>query len=214
MLNGITFGDYHSYRDFNLILSSKTIGSPKAKIETVDVPASDGVLDYTEYFGDVHYENRKLSFDFSTIIPPPEFLTLFSTVQNALHGRKVVVRLDEDPDFYYVGRITVNEWKSNKRIGKLTIDVDVEPWKYKNYKTIRTYNVSTTQNIIIDNLKKTAIPKITVNANMTLVMGDSSYALEAETEYNDPRIAFKAGKNYLTVNGTGTITFEWQEGGL
>lgn len=214
MLNGITFGDFHSYKDFNLILSSKTIGSPTVKTETVDVPASDGVLDYTEYFGNVHYENRQLSFEFSTIVPTSEFLTLFSTVQNALHGRKVVVRLDEDPDFYYVGRISVNEWKSNKRIGKLTIDVDAEPWKYKNYKTIRTYNVSTTQSIIIDNLRKPAIPKITTNANMTLVVGDSSYALEAGTEYNDPRIEFKVGKNYLIANGTGTITFEWQEGGL
>ena len=50
-MNTVTFGEYNSYADLNLILSSKTIGSPSVKTSTIDLPGSDGELDFTEYFG-------------------------------------------------------------------------------------------------------------------------------------------------------------------
>lgn len=130
-MKGITFGEYHSYRDFHLILTEKVIGAPAPKTEVIDIPGSDGVLDFTEYFGEVKYENRKLSFDFSTLVPQPEFMTLFALVQNALHGKKMMISLDVDPEWYYIGRVTVSEWKADKRIGKLTIDCDCEPHRYR-----------------------------------------------------------------------------------
>lgn len=130
-MKGITFGEYHSYRDLHLILTEKTIGTPSPKTELIDIPGSDGVLDFTEFFGETKYENRELSFEFSTLVPQSEFMTLFSMVQNALHGKKMMISLDADPEWYYIGRITVSEWKADKRIGLLTIDCDCEPFKYR-----------------------------------------------------------------------------------
>lgn len=129
-MKGITFGNYHSYDDFNLILSQKTIGAPSPKTEIIDIPGSDGVLDLTDFFGEVKYKNRELSFEFSTIVPQEEFMNLFSRVQNALHGQKMQIVIDDDPECFYVGRITVSEWKAERRIGKLTIDCDCEPFKW------------------------------------------------------------------------------------
>ena len=130
-MKGITFGEYHSYRDLHLILAEKTIGTPSPKTELIDIPGSDGVLDFTEFFGEVKYENRQLSFEFSTLVPQSEFMTLFAMVQNALHGQKMMISLDADPEWYYIGRITVSEWKADRRIGLLTIDCDCEPYKYR-----------------------------------------------------------------------------------
>lgn len=129
-MKGIRFGGYHSYNDFDMILSSKTIGTPSPKTETVDLPGGDGVLDFTEFFGEVKYNNRSLSFDFSTKVKQSQFMDLFSRVQNALHGQRMQITLDADPDSYYVGRLKVSEWKAEKSIGKLTIDCDCEPYKY------------------------------------------------------------------------------------
>lgn len=128
---GITFGNYHSYRDFGLILSEKTIGAPTPKTELIDIPGGDGVLDLTEFFGEVKYNNRTLTFEFSTKVPQAEFMPLFSRVQNALHGQKMHITLDEDPEWYYIGRLSVSEWKAEKRIGKLTVTADCEPFKYR-----------------------------------------------------------------------------------
>lgn len=130
-MKGVTFGEYHSYRDLHLILTEKVIGTPAPKTELIDIPGSDGVLDFTEYFGKVKYENRSLSFDFSVLVPQSEFMTLFALVQNALHGKKLKISLDADPEWYYIGRVTVSEWKADKRIGKLTIDCDCEPYRYR-----------------------------------------------------------------------------------
>lgn len=130
-MKGVKFGEYHSFNDLHLILSQKTIGTPKAKTESIDIPGADGVLDLTEFFGEVKYNNRKLSFEFSTLVPQSQFMDLFSIVQNALHGKKMDITLDADPEWYYTGRISVSEWKADKNIGKLTIDCDCEPFKHR-----------------------------------------------------------------------------------
>lgn len=128
-MKGIRFGALHSFNDLGLILSSKTIGTPSPKTETISVPGGDGVLDFTEFFGEVKYSNRPLSFNFTSVLPHSQFVEQFATIQNALHGQKMTITLDEDPNWYYIGRLTVPEWKSEKRIGKLTIDCDCEPYR-------------------------------------------------------------------------------------
>lgn len=131
-MKGITFGNYHSFQDFRLILSpNNAIGTPTPKFELIDIPGCDGMLDFTEAFGEVKYGNRSLSFEFSTMVPQSEFMSLFATVQNALHGQKMKIILDDDPDCYYIGRLTVSEWKADRLIGSLTIDCDCEPYKYR-----------------------------------------------------------------------------------
>lgn len=209
----VFFGGYNSSTDFGLILSAHTIGKAEPKIETVELPAGNGVIDYTEYFGDVFYKNRPLTFDFSTIRPTNEFPELFSQIQDTLHGRKMRISLSDDPTHYYIGRISVNEWKSNGRIGKLTIDVDAEPWKYKLNKTMRVFTVSGSANIVLTNSRKPAVPKITVDSSFSLTIEGSTYALTAG-EYTDSRISLKQGNNPIALAGIGTISFEWQEGGL
>ena len=130
-MNGITFGNLHSYRDLHLVLAEKTISAPSPKVETIDVPGGDGVLDLTEFFGEVKYNNRTLSFVFNTAVPKSQFLTLFSRVQNLLHGQKMAIYFDEEPEWYYIGRINIAEWKADKRVGTITVDCDCEPFKYR-----------------------------------------------------------------------------------
>lgn len=128
-MKGVTFGNLHSYNDLQLILAEKRIGTPTVKKNLIDLPGGHGRIDQTEAFGEVKFDMRELSFDFSTIVPQSEFMTLFSRVQNALHGQKVQIVLDDDPEWYYKGRLDVSEWKADRRIGKLTIDCECDPFK-------------------------------------------------------------------------------------
>ncbi len=82
------------------------------------------MLDLSEYFGGVKYKNRTLTFVFTTIVPTSEFLDLFSTFQNALHGQKMNIILDDDSDFYYVRRINEDKWKADKNVGQITVNCD------------------------------------------------------------------------------------------
>ena len=131
-MKGVKFGGLHSYDEWGLILTEKELKSPDIKTYTVELEGSNGVLDFTDFFGAVKYENRQLTFSFiKPNITPDGFLSLYSLVQNALHGKKMQVILDDDPAYFYYGRVSINDWKSNKGIGEIVIEVDAEPYKYK-----------------------------------------------------------------------------------
>lgn len=213
-MKGVKFGNFHSWNDFSLILSNKKIGSPNAKITTVEIPGADGVLDISEFFGDIKYKNRTLSFDFSTIVPQSEFLNLFSMIQNAIHGRKVRIVLDDDPDFYYIGRISVSEWKADKNIGKITVDCDCEPYKYKMNKTVMTFAVTDSVTAILSNLRKQVVPQFTSSGAIQIEFGGSTYSISSAGTFTVPEIVLTAGNNEISFTGTANVTVEYQEGGL
>lgn len=212
-MKGIMFGDYHSYNDLHLILTKKEVGSPAVKETKIEIEGADSYLDLTDFFGEPKYQNVNHKFDFSTI--EKNSLSLFSTIKNALHGKKVRIILDDDPAFYYVGRLSVSSFTSEKGIGSLTIEADCEPYKYKAAKTVITQAVNGTSAITLTNMRKRAVPEVSIGTEGSLNivyqgniwdLGAGSYAL--------PELELQAGENSISVTGTGTITFTWQEAGL
>lgn len=212
-MKGITFGTYHSYDDFNLLLTSKEVAAPKVKTIEIDVPGADGALDLTEFFGEPKYENITHKFKFSTIVPQSEFLTLFSTIKNAIHGKMQRIILDDDPLFYYVGRCFVSSFTNEKNIGKISVECECEPYKYKLNPTVvqRTISGSGTVNLV--NSRKRAVPTIKTTAAFTIAFGGFSTSRSAGT-FTVPEFELSEGSNTFTVTGTGTITFTYQEGAL
>lgn len=215
-MNAVKFGSYHSYNDLQLILSQKTIGTPSPKVETVDIPGGDGVLDLTEFFGEVKYNNRTLTFEFSSQLPPAQFMEQFRKVQNALHGKKMQIVLTEDPDWYYIGRISVSEWKADRNIGKLTIDCDCEPFKYKLEKTVVQVVVTDTKTATLTNSRKRAVPEVNIEttSGIQIVYQTTNIWDLGSGSYTLPELELTEGANTVILNGNGTITFSWNEGSL
>lgn len=212
-MNGVRFGNYHSYDDLHLILISKDIGSPAAKKKQVEVEGASITLDYTEYFGEVKYGNRTLSFEFNTIVPQSQFLSLYSQICDALQGQKVDISLDADPNYIYRGRLDISSFTNDKNIGNISIECDCEPFKLKASDTVVTQAVSGTASIVLNNSRKRVVPEITATAAMTIVFNGNTYSIGSGT-YILPAIELKEGANTLTVSGTGNITFKYREGGL
>lgn len=212
-MKGITFGSLHSFNNLHLILSQKTIGTPEPKREVVDIPGGDGVLDLTEFFGAVKYHNRQLSFEFSTMVPQSQFMDLFSQVQNALHGKKMRIILDDDPEWFYMGRITVSEWKAEKNIGKLTVDCDCEPFKQSIYTTTVTKVVSSNATIVLANDKMPTVPTITTTKEFLISFGGYNDLYPAGT-FTIPELELWEGNNQVYVEGNGSISFTYRKGRL
>lgn len=212
-MNQIKFGTYKSYDDLYLICTKKTIGSPTVKESTVEVEGGDGVLDYTEYFGDVKYNNRQLKFEFESLVPQSQFPELYSAVLDALHGKKVQIMLDEDSDFYYVGRLSVSDFTNNRGIGSIKVDCDCDPYKYKKNATTVSKAVSGSLEITLPNLRKRVVPTITSSATMTFAFGNRTIQHNAGT-FIIPTLELVKGNNTVTVTGTGNVSFTYQEGRL
>lgn len=215
-MKGITFGNLHSYNDLKLILTKKEIGSPAVKERKIEIEGADGDLDLTEFFGEPKYENVTHKFEFSTIVPQVQFLSLFSIVKNALHGKKMRIIFDGDPLFYYLGRVKVSGFTNERNIGMIGIECDCEPYKYKKEKTVVSVAVSGTQAISLTNGRKRAVPEVTIEADSSLniVYQESNIWDLGSGSYTLPELELTEGENTVTVTGTGTITFTWQEGDL
>lgn len=127
-MKGVFFDKHHT-DDYGLTLSKKEIGSPVPKLETIDLPGADGLLDMTDYFGSVKYKNRKLKFELSTPLKGHKLLKLYSAVQNDLSGNRFdSIIIDDDSDYKYTGRVTSVKL-SEGVISKFIIECDCEPYK-------------------------------------------------------------------------------------
>jgi phage-related protein len=215
-MKGITFGNLHSYNDLKLILESKEIGSPEVKIRKIDIEGADSSLDLTDFFGEPKYEDVTHKFTFSTIVPQAQFLSLFSTVKNALHGKKMRIILDDDPLFFYMGRIKVSSFTNEKNIGKISVECDCEPYKYKLAKTVVKATVDGTQAVSLTNGRKRAVPEVRIETEGSIrieFQGSNIWDLGSGS-YTLPELELTEGVNTVTVTGIGTITFTWQEANL
>ena len=215
-MKGIRFDGLHSYDDLKLILTSKEIGSPAVKTRKIDIEGADSALDLTEFFGEPKYEDVTHKFEFETKQPQSEFLTQYSTVKNALHGKKGRIILDDDPSFFYMGRCSVSSFTNEKSVGRITIECDCEPYKYKIDKTVAEIYVDGTFTAVLPNIKKHAVPEVRIETEgtMRIVYQDSNIWDLGSGSYTLPELELVEGENEITFTGKGTIVLTWQEAGL
>lgn len=121
----------------------------------------------------------------------------------------------EEPNFYYVGRISVNKWKSNKNIGVISVDCDCEPFKYKLYETKRIDTVVGHDVLTYMNLRKTVTPVFIVSAPTTFVFKGKSVSVSVpDVKFMSDNIVFTSGANLLDVTGNTTVKCTYQEASL
>ena len=215
---GILFDDIHSFHDLKLVLSRCEIPPAKPKTTYVKIPGADGTVDLTEANGEVKFNDRDgCKFTFTML--PDDVMTFEekkTEVSNLLNGKKVKITLDKDDEFYYEGRCTVNSFTSSGVLRQIVVTASVSPYKLKHIETVLQYQLTgAEQNIVIQNSRKSVSPLIiTTDDNVTVTFGRKTYTLETAGLYRILDILFVMGDNALTVTGSGTITFRFQEGEL
>lgn len=220
---GVLFDDIHSFRDLNLVLAPFVLPPAKPKTNYIDVPGRDGSIDATEATGEVKYEDREFSFTFS-VFPQDEltFEERQTVVSNALNGKRCKITIEKDPDYYFIGRCTVNEHFANKRLRQIVVSVRVAPYKLKHQETVESFDLSWGENrtIILTNGKKRVVPSILVSGGGVNISFDGyrkSFNQNSE-EYEDLNIRLKEGENILTLEpilfSNPTVKFTYREGDL
>jgi hypothetical protein len=214
---GILFDDIHSYDDLGLVLSVCPDMPPaQAKTNYLDIPGADGELDLTEVHGEVKFKARENKYTF-TMMPgsPMTWEEKMSEVSGLLHGKRCKVTLDKDEDYYWDARVSVDDFNSDRVLHQIVIGIKAQPYKLKQYVTKRTVTLTETASTVnLSNGRKTVCPVIEcTNDNTVVTFGDLTVNLSAGThEILD--IQLKQGLNKVTVSGTGTVTFTYQEGEL
>ena len=134
-MHGVIFGDKHTYRDWGLITKSRPdISPPQPKLKLIEVPGSDTVIDLTESLtGKVHYEMRTIKFSFTVTDERDRWPFRYQEILNYMHGKSIRIIMDDDPNYYYIGRMTVGSLEPQKKIATLTMDAQVEPYKQERF---------------------------------------------------------------------------------
>lgn len=137
-ITGVTINGKHSIRDYNMYLTTvPQLDPPNAKTVYVSIPGANGKLDLTESVtGEISYENRTLRMEFAIRAKDQQRPSIMSRINGDIHGRIVRVILDNDPDYYYEGRASV-QW-TNVQSWKLrcVITVDASPYKLATTETL------------------------------------------------------------------------------
>lgn len=134
-MHGVTFGDKHTYRDWGLLTKTRpNISPPQPKLKLISVPGSDTVIDLTEKLtGKVHYELRTIRFEFIVMAERERWASLYSEIINYLHGKSIRIIMDDDPNFYYTGRVTVGDLQPEKKTAVLEMEAQVQPYKRERF---------------------------------------------------------------------------------
>ena len=207
----VTFGSITS-ASLGIIGAQKKIGYPRPKTTTISVPGSDVTLDFTEAFGGVHYENRTITLVFLSLEPWSDQMEQDSTVKNALHGRKMNIVFSDDPEYNYIGRITVGDWEYYRGAGRVTVTINAEPYKYKTQET--TVDSSGNETVTLTNGRMPVVPYVSTDAAITLEWLGYSVALAAGNDQLIPQLVLEEGDTDVEITGAAEVSFRYREGSL
>lgn len=132
MYHSITFGDKNTWDDWQIVPSSRPVFNPPSlKRRLLDIPGADGSIDLSESLtGYPVYENREGSLEFIVMNGYKEWYQAYSDIMDYLHGRTMRSILEDDREYFYEGRFTINEWKSSKDRSRIIIDYNLGPYKW------------------------------------------------------------------------------------
>lgn len=211
---GIKYDDI-TEESLGIRLISVNMGSPEPYLIKTEIPGKSGALDQSEAIsGFTAYAEREVEIIYSLMAESEQdYQEKVANIRNALHGKKRKMVLPSDPEFYYDARLLVEEAPENSLFSEITISGTAYPYKRKLNDTLVQKTLSGTATAITcNNLSEPVVPTIEVSAAMKIVFGGKTFEMKAGKHILD--IVFAAGKNVLTITGTGTVKITYKEGSL
>lgn len=106
--------------------------SPEPRTNFVTVPGSSNILDYSEVpAGFPTYDPRKGSLNFRFKQGNKSVRSRWQDFKNFVHGRQVTIINEDEPEFYYEGRLSVSNLKYKSRGDWADIEVEYLLHAYK-----------------------------------------------------------------------------------
>lgn len=207
--------------------------TPEMKYESVEIAGSDNALDMSEVLtGYPLYESRRGSLNFRFFDNGVPVRSRFDQLKNFLHGKKVIVINEDQPEYYYEGRMMVGDFKPKQgnwgdveisyilNAYKLELTSSSEDWLWDtfNFETgvIREYKdieVISHKVVTVIGSRKPTVPRITVSSAMTLVYDNTVYELSTGRNVIPQIVLMDEGYEF-NFYGIGTVTIDMTAGSL
>lgn len=205
-----SIGFKDTWNDWSLIPSDRPVFVlPTLKTNFVDIPGGNGSLDLTTVLTDYPtYENRTGSLDFIVIEDPKRTIKSWTEritdISTYLNKQPMTAILSDDPDYIYKGRFYTTNWDNGDQYSTLTIDYNIQPFKYQKTPFTHTVTGSGTETL---NTSDIEVQEIVFDE--FVVSGSDSYRCSIDGGMNWIRL--RDGSNRIpairTYNGSGQIVF-------
>ncbi|WP_125703691.1 phage tail protein [Lacticaseibacillus daqingensis] len=233
---GITYNGLHSYRDFGLTVTAKTVGFPERTPVLLRPPYSNKPIDLSNLYGHTVFGDRALKVeflirDFKTMTKQglSDKLTLVANWLESSMGRTPLYD-DVAPAYYYLGEpVTALDWAEMRAHGRLTVEWTCNPYRVaKEAEGNQRWNdlnadLDVAQDtqftvagpstlMLINASSELAQPSITTTGTVTININGTDIELVEGTTVPINQaypLTLQAGVNFVTVGGTGTISFTW-----
>lgn len=220
---GVQFGEYHSKVDFNLDYLHKEVTAPKPKTTSVSIPLVNGDIDLTyRLIGNQPvFENRELTFGFEIRSLRAFWMLDYGNLLEKLHGRTMNVICDEDPNWYWNGRVSVGDLEDHGFTAGVTITVDAFPFKWAiQTEDIDTYTLGTAPDpddydATFDIKPMIALPEFTASNGGVVITYRDQIFVATGSNYTPPGMLMMRGDaQTMNLYGIGTIDFKIRGGSL
>ena len=121
----------NTWTTWHLIPSVRpTVSEPQPVLKLVDIPGRSGQVDFTNFLtGGPQYGMRtgNWSLYIARGFLDPE--TLKKNMAAVLHGKRLKVKLQDDPNYYYEGLFSVGDVETSGMHYMITIGYTLDPYK-------------------------------------------------------------------------------------
>lgn len=225
---GVSFDDFHTFRDWGLHWNHVDIPGPEPITHYIDIPGRKTKIDATEaLYGRVTFENRILTFNFWVHCRHSLWHKIDSKIQRAIGGKRCRITLDTEPEYYWLGRVTVTSERPEDAefvLAFYTITCDCDPYKYYYQPPEEDWLwdpfsfidgvIQQTGNIQVSGSKTVTLqgpdlpcwPVITSTANMTVRINGTSYSLTANQPLELSDVDMENKSVSFAFTGTGRVS--------
>jgi hypothetical protein len=200
------FGNKHSVEDYGSIMNYARITTPTVKENYVDIPGGNSSLDLTEAVAGVTFSDGQIAFKFTFFGEDKR-----DRMKNDLHGKKMKIVLEKEPEYYYDGRLFCKEGEYSGKIFELYIDARIAPYKQERQLTMHREEITSAKDIILFNDRMPSMPSITVTGNVDISYNGCSFRF-TDGIYMVPEITLLEGINRLHVSGKGSLQLQYRKG--
>lgn len=122
----------NTWKDWHMVPTERPeFVLPEPKFNFMEIAAMDGAIDTTDYVaGRTIFGQRKSTLEFMLENSKRNWMKRRNEIANFLHGRKMKVYLEDEPEYYYQGRFTIDPYKQSYNRSIMTLRYILDPYKY------------------------------------------------------------------------------------